>query len=301
MTGANGLLGQALVQCLSASPMYDVLATGNDTEPRFIHHSCGYTRMDVRDRAGMTTVFENFTPTVVINCAALTQVDRCETERSACWAVNATSVRNLAKECHGIGAHLIQVSTDFVFDGEDGPYDETHRPNPINFYGKAKLAGENAVREAGMGKWTVVRTNVVFGAGRHLPRNNFVSWVRQELSQGKPVHVFTDQLRTPTYAVDLALGIERLIHLRKRGVYNLSGKVLVSMFEFARSIAQVFCLDPGLVCATDSSTLVQVAPRPLVTGFNILKAETELGFRPRSIPTALSHMARSVPYELCLN
>ena len=301
VTGANGLLGQALVGRLSLSPLYDVLATGNDAEPRFQDLSCGYIRMDVCDRESVARVFEDFTPTTVINCAAMTQVDRCETHRSACWDVNARSVARLAKECHGIGARLIQVSTDFVFDGAAGPYSEGDRPNPVNFYGKAKLAGENAAREAGIGKWAVVRTNVVYGSGRNLPRNNFVSWVRQELEQGQPIRVFVDQIRTPTYANDLACGIERLVRFRTRGIYNISGGELVSMYRFARTVAAAFELDSSLVTPTDSAALVQTAPRPLETGFIILKAETELGFRPRSIPEALAHMERRTSRDLCLN
>ncbi len=300
VTGANGLLGQALVRRLSTSALYDVLATSNNPEPRFANLSCGYIRMDIRDRESVARVFEDFTPTTVINCAAMTQVDRCETDRSECWRVNARSVERIARECHGIGARLIQVSSDFVFDGEAGPYSETDRPSPLNFYGKAKLAGENAARDAGIGKWAVVRTNVVYGAGRNLPRNNFVSWVRQELERGHPINAFVDQVRTPTYAYDLAKGIERIVRFHKRGIYNISGCELVSMYRFAHKVAAAFGLDSSLVSPIDSSDLVQTAQRPRTTGFIILKAETELGFKPHSIPAALAHMERRISGDLCL-
>ncbi len=295
VTGANGLLGQALAQHLSASAAYDVLATGKDPEPRFTDLSCGYIRMDVCDRDAVSRVFVDFTPSIVINCAAMTGVDRCETERSACWRINAESVERLAKECHAIGARLIQVSTDFIFDGQAGPYSESARPNPVNFYGKAKLAGENAAREAGIGKWAIVRTNVVYGMGRNLPRHNFFSWVRQRLSQGQPVSAFTDQVRTPTYAYDLAGGIERVVRFGKRGIYNISGGDLVSMYTFAFEIATALGMPTSLVVPTESRSVNLVAPRPGTTGFINLKAQTELGYRPRAICSALEHMARHAP------
>ncbi len=290
VTGANGLLGQALVGCLSREPLYDVLATGTDAEPRFCHASCGYTPLDVCDKRSLARIFEDFTPTIVINSAAITQVDRCETERSRCWDVNASSVEHIARECQTIGTRLIQVSTDFVFDGKAGPYSESDLPNPVNFYGKSKLAGENAARQAGMDKWTVVRTNVVYGVGRKLPRNNFVTWVHQELTANRPVRAFVDQVRTPTWAWDLATGIRRIVRYRKRGIYNISGHELVTMYEFARSVAATFGLDKSLVLPVVSKDVSLAARRPLTTGFINLKATTELGYKPHSIPAALAHL-----------
>ena len=300
VTGANGLLGQALVHRLSGSPTYDVLATGNDAGPRFQGASCGYIRMDVCDSRAVARVFDDFAPTVVINCAAMTEVDRCEIERNECWDVNAKSVERLARACQKIGSRLIQVSTDFVFDGSAGPYAEGDRPKPVNYYGKAKLAGENAARDAGIDKWTVVRTNVVYGTGRELPRTNFVTWVRQELKHGNPIRVLDDQMRTPTYAYDLADGIERIVRFRKAGIYNLSGSELVSMFDFAQAVAKAYRLEASLIQPTKSSAFDRPAARPRVTGFIILKATTELGFKPHSIPAALDHMNHRMD-ELCLN
>ena len=290
ITGANGLLGQALVKHLASSVYYDVLATANNNSPRFHGLSCGYTRLDITDPQALSRIFEDFSPTVVINCAALTDVDRCEVERNTCWIVNAHAVENLARECHAVGAHLIQVSTDFVFDGEDGPYSESARPNPVNFYGRAKHASENAARTAGVGKWTVVRTNVVYGLARTIPRHNFLTWVRQRLMQGESVPAFTDQVRTPTYAGDLAEGIGRIVRFRKSGLYHISGRAVLTMYELASEIARGMGFDPSLVHPTDSSSVSQVAVRPPVTGLIILRAETELGFRPRTIAEALAHM-----------
>src|SRR5690606_17884513 len=172
ITGANGLVGQELVRVLSGYPEYDVLATARDDAPRYGHASCGYAPLDVTDPSDVRHLFQDFAPSVVINCAAMTQADQCEADREACWRVNVEAVEHLARFCLASGARLIQVSTDFVFDGANGPYREDARPHPISFYGKSKLAAENAVRGAGLDQWAIARTVLVYGAGNELSRSN---------------------------------------------------------------------------------------------------------------------------------
>lgn len=290
ITGANGLLGQELVALMSGRAEYDVLATGRDPAPRLEGVSCGYVPLDITDADALRRLFQDFTPTVVINSAAMTQVDACETERDACWRVNAEAVETLARLARPQGARLIQVSTDFVFDGEAGPYDEKARPNPVNFYGRTKLAGENAARGAGLDDWAIARTVLVYGTGQGLSRSNIVLWIIDKLSKGEPIHVVTDQWRSPTYAPDLADGIERLVRYGKSGVFHLSGRENLSIYDFARTVAEVFDLDDTLIHPTDGSRFSQTAPRPPKTGFIVLKAETELGFRPRPLRQALRHL-----------
>lgn len=290
ITGANGLLGQALVARMSRFPEYDVLATGRDDTSRFREGSCGYVPLDITDLSAVEATFQDFAPNVVINCAAMTEVNRCEDNRQACWAVNARAVRNLAEQCSDIGARLIQVSTDFVFDGDDGPYREDDRPNPVNYYGRSKLAGENATRDAGLTKWAIARTMLLFGTGHDLGRSNFVLWLVNKLMNDEPVHIVTDQWRMPTYVDDLAVGIERMVHYEKTGIYHLSGRDFVSIHDFALTIADVFGLDASLIHPVESDYFESAAPRPPRTGFIILKAESELGFKPRPIRKALRHL-----------
>lgn len=288
VTGANGLLGQALVERLAREPGYDVLATGRQAEPLHTGVSGGYVSMDVTSPSDVRAVFDDFAPDVVVNCAAMTQVDACESERDRCWKVNVDAVDHLARACLAGGSRLVQVSTDFVFDGRSGPYRENDRPEPVNFYGRSKLAAENAARGAGMDRWSVVRTVLVFGTGERLSRSNFVLWVAGELAEGRPVRVVTDQFRTPTWSADLADGIERVIRFGKTGTYHISGRELMSVHEAARTVAEVFGHDPDLVLPVDGRTFSQPAPRPLHTGFLILKAETELGYRPTPFRRALA-------------
>ncbi len=291
ITGANGLLGQELVRQLSSFARYDVLATARDDKPRFSGGSCGYMPLDITDGPSLSAVFQDFSPDVVVNCAAMTQVDRCESDRDECWRVNTDAVDLLAKLCLANGARIVQISTDFIFDGLDGPYREDDRPNPLSYYGRSKLAGENAARGAGIDKWTIARTILVYGVGESLPRSNFVLWVIEKLAAGESIDIVTDQWRSPTYAPDLAHGIERIIRFRKHGVFNLSGSELFSIYDLAVAVAESFGFDAGLVRPTDGQSFVQPAVRPRNSGFIILKAETELGFKPRDFRTALSDLA----------
>ncbi len=291
ITGANGLLGQELVRQLSSRPSYEFLATGRDPVSRLngsSNHS--YMPLDVGDLGRVQKVFNEFSPDYLINCAAMTAVDDCENRRDACWRINAEAVGTLAKLCHGRGTHLVQLSTDFIFNGRGGPYYEHDRPDPINFYGKSKLAGENAARTATMEKLAIIRTNVVYGQSMGLPRTDFVQWVIHHLTKKTPIQVYTDQWRTPSYTYDLAMGILRLVHFRKSGVYNLSGREFVSMYEFALSIAEAFEIDSTLIQPIVQQEKPQLAQRPERTGLIILKSETELDYRPLRLKEALAHL-----------
>ena len=295
ITGANGLLGQALVERMSRFPDYDVLATARDERLHATDASCGYAPLDVTDAEAVDTLFEDFAPTAVVNCAAMTQVDDCETNRERCRRVNAEAVETLADACRRTGARLVQLSTDFIFDGTDGPYAEDARPAPVNYYGEAKLAGENAARKAGVDKWAVARTVLVYGTGTDLKRSNILLWLLEELQAGRRVQVVTDQIRTPTYVADLAAGVEKMVRHDASGLYHLAGRELVSVHEFAQTVAAVYGLDGTLIEPTDRTEFTQTAERPLVTGLITLKAETELGYRPRRLKDALRHLGARLP------
>lgn len=294
LTGANGLVGQALVARLSEVPEVDLLATSREQTPRYTGGSGGYTPLDVTDAEAVRRVFVDFAPTAVIHCAALSKVDACADDREACWAVNVDATAHLARMCQVHGARFLLLSTDFVFDGEDGPYDERARPAPINFYGRSKLAAENAVRAAGLRRWTIVRTTVGFGAGENLRRGNLGLFLLQRLTEGREVSAPVDQIRTPIYVPDLADGIARTVLLGKNGVYHLAGREILPIWEFAQRMAQVLDLNPDLIVPTTSAELHPDAPRPLKAGLLILKAETELGFKPRPLDEALLHFGKQM-------
>lgn len=142
---------------------------------------------------------------MVIHAAAMTQVDQCETEREKCWSANVDGVANIIAACSQTNAHLVHVSTDFIFDGTYGPLDETAIPNPVNYYGESKLAGEKLIQQSKI-NWAILRTVLVYGVTPDMSRSNIVLWVKKSLEEGKTINVVNDQWRTPTLAEDLAMG-----------------------------------------------------------------------------------------------
>lgn len=296
ITGANGLLGQALTEHLSASTDYEVTATALDDGPHF-DAACHYRPLDVTSPDEIRRVFDAVDPDVVVNCAAVSDVTECDANRNRAWAVNARAVRSLAKECKTARAHLIQISTDFVFNGKRGPYDENGRPDPVNYYGRTKLASENALREFDFLDWTIVRTVLLYGTGQNLSRSNVVLWMIDELAKEKPVHVVNDQWRTPTYVRDLADGVERVISREKTGIYHISGRDMVTIHELAETVAEVFGFDSSLVDPVTSDYFGETVDRPPKTGFIILKAETELGYDPRDLEEGLRALGRELDIQ----
>ena len=286
ITGANGLVGQALTRASARLPGADVLATSLGAA--VVRTGGGTARLDVLDGDAVERAFQDFAPDVVLHAAGLAQVEACEADREVCWALNVDAVATVAAACHRHGARLVLPSTDFVFDGAAGPYAETARPAPINAYGRSKLAAENALKSSRLTDWAVARTTLVFGvpAGEE-PRLDLVRWLVRELSAGRPVRVAEDQLRTPTYDDDLADGILRIVRFRRTGVFHLSGRESLSILDVAHRVAHAFDLDAGLIAPATTVELHPGAPRPLRAGLLILRAESELGYRPRPLEAAL--------------
>ena len=294
ITGANGLVGQALVRRLCAWPGADVLATGRQPESYVASFSGGYTPLDVLDPDAVERVMQDFAPSVVLHAAALSQVEACEADKQLTWALNVDATAGLAAACHRHGARLVLLSTDFVFDGRSGPYAEDDRPFPINAYGRSKLAAENALRLSRLTEWAVARTTLVYDQPEGDARLNLVTWLARELAAGRPVRVASDQTRTPTYAPDLAEGIERVLRLGRLGTYHLAGRESLSILDIARAVADVFGLDKRLITPAATAELHPGAPRPLAGGLLILRAESELGYRPRRLTAALAHLRERI-------
>lgn len=285
ITGSNGLLGQKLVELLSRCIGYNLLLASKEERSVFGEGMLTYVRMDLTQRQEIRNVVEEFEPEVIVNTAAITDVDKCETEKEATWRVNVTGVENLVQAAKLTGARLIHLSSDYVFDGKSGPYGELDRPNPINYYGKTKLASENVLRTSGIPS-AIVRTIVLYGQAREV-RNNFVLWVLKNLNEKKQIRVVDDQISTPTFVDDLAYGILKIIELERTGIYHISGPDMVSRYGIALAVAKVFSLDRKLLSPVKSIVLRQAAPRPLKTGFITLKAETDLGIKMSGIEQGL--------------
>lgn len=299
ITGANGLLGQKLVSGLLERETFRVLATGRG-KCRLPAGWKGYTylRMDVTDPIQIEQVIGEFLPQVVIHCASMTNVDRCEVERKSCFEQNVTAVGNMVEACERHGVHLIHLSTDFIFDGESGPYLEDDLPNPINYYGETKLKSEGLIKASSLPQWAIVRTGLVYGISSDMSRSNIILWVRNGLINGEELSLVDDQVRTPTLAEDLAIGCILIAEKGAIGVFNISGSDLLTPYDMAVETASFFNLDASKLKKVDSQTFTQTAKRPLKTGFIIDKANKELGYKPRTLKEGIAILAKQINFDL---
>lgn len=292
VTGSNGLLGQKLATILLADPAIDTVLTarGKLTIPA---GRARYIPLDIESREATLSAISDARPDVVINAAAMTLVDKCETEREACWKANVEAVEHLTDACRQVNARLIHVSTDFIFDGTDGPLDEEAVPNPVNYYGESKLAGEKMIRASGI-RWCILRTVLVYGVTHDMSRSNIVLWVKESLEKGKTIQVVNDQWRTPTLAEDLARGCYLAATKDATGVYHISGKDFLTPHDIAIKTASFFQLDKTLIVPTTSDVFRQPARRPLKTGFIIEKARKDFGYEPHSFEEGLALISRQI-------
>jgi dTDP-4-dehydrorhamnose reductase len=287
ITGSNGLLGQKLLHKLKEDKGINLIAISRGENRVSQKNGYIYFDLDITDNIEIKKVIVKQMPDVVINTAAMTNVDICEDKKDACDALNVNAVQYLADACQEINAHLIHISTDFIFDGEDGPYTEEDKPNPLSYYGLSKLRSEQLL-EAHMVKWTILRTIVVFGTGERLSKENIVLWAKGALEKGDSLNIIDDQFRAPTLAEDLADACILALKKKAYGIFNVSGKDIMSIYEMVERIRKYYGLDTTNLRRISTSTLNQKAKRPPKTGFILNKAKSVLGYNPHSFEECLS-------------
>jgi len=290
ITGANGMLGQRAVQFYSSRENIELLATS--VEEKAVFDAVEYTQVDIKDRDSIKKVIYDYCPDFIVHTAAFTNVDLSEKLREDAWKINVKGVEYIAEAARTIDAHIIHISTDYIFDGKNGPYDENAIPDPVGYYGRTKLASENTLRISGT-FFTILRTNVLYGIAQNS-RPDFVRWVINSLSKNENIRIVKDQINNPTFIDDLVQGINKIIEFRKTGVYNIGGKEFLSRFDFTLRIAEYFNLDKKLILPITTDELKQPARRPLKSGLLILKAETELGYKPHTISESLAAIKKEL-------
>ncbi len=287
ITGANGLLGQKLIDLYLTKPHKTLIATGVGECRHPEKNEFEYASLDITNETEVIDILNKYKPNCIINTAAMTNVDACEMDEEACDKLNVDAVKYLAQTCESIGAHFINISTDFIFDGTRGPIDENEAPNPLSYYGLSKLKGEEITKEYAT-HWTLLRTVLVYGVVADMSRSNIVLWAKGALEKGQNINVVDDQFRTPTLAEDLAMGCFLAEDKEAQGIYNISGKDFMSIFELVNRVADFYQLDKQIIKKSDSSSLNQPAKRPPITGFKLEKAMEELGYAPHSFEEGLA-------------
>lgn len=288
ITGASGKIAEATYKYLSNETDYQIILFTSGSA--YIDHRKTdkvYT-FDIRNKKTLDFIIEDERPDVIINTAAMTDVDACEDDKKNAWLLNSTLVENLASLSKKYKIHLITFSTDYIFDGKDGPYDEDALPNPISYYGKSKLAGENLARTQ-CDKSTVIRTNVVYGYSSY-GKNDFIRWLIKNLEEGKKLNIIDGQYCNPTYSEDIAHGVYKAISKKEYGVYNFSGEGYYKRYEIAMKVCEVYNFDKKLVNSIPSKELKQKAKRPEKGGLINLKAKSALGIKFTTLENGLTNL-----------
>jgi len=244
VTGAAGQVGARVVEVLGER--HEVLGAPRDT-------------LDLADREQVEQVVAEFAPDAVVNAAAMTNVDGCERDPERAYAVNALGVRTLAQASARRGAHLVHISTDYVFDGASSlPYHEWDAARPLSHYGRSKLGGEQEV-ERHAASWATVRTSWVFGRRG----TDLVSWAFGAFDRGELDGVLADQVSIPTYAPDLAGLLARFAVERRQGLFHVtSGSEAVTRHELIVTALRARGVDPSGIAPIDAADLDRPAARP---------------------------------------
>ena len=280
ITGSSGQLGSSVLNQLYGK--FELLAT-DISNNKSITLNIPFENLDITDLEQIKSTLANFNPNVIINLAAFTDVDACELDPDKAYLLNTKSVEMLLNNYNG---QFIQISSDYVFDGNNGPYSENDNTNPLSVYGKTKLEAEKILQKNGK-YWCILRTNVLFDYYNGT-KASFIKWVIDSLKLNKSVNVVDDQWNNPTWTQNLAEFIELVINKNVRGIYNYGGVDYLNRFEFAQIIADIFHLDKSLILPITSNSLNQAAPRPLKGGLKTDKIEQEFDIKCINLKTSLS-------------
>lgn len=292
VTGSNGLLGQKLTELILTNGKHELIATSRG-EDRLNAGGYTYFSMDTSHLNQILEVVQATKPDVIIHTAAMTNVDQCELNQVDCFIQNVTATQNVIQAANAVGAFLVHLSTDFIFDGQEGPYIEESMANPVSYYGETKLEAEKLVIDQAK-QWAIVRTVLVFGIVKDMSRSNIVLWVKDSLTAGKQIKVVDDQWRTPTLAEDLAMGCLLIAEQKAGGIWNISGEEMLTPYDMAIATCEYFELDKSLIERVDSTIFTQPAKRPPRTGFIIKKAKKQLGYEPHSFREGLKLLSEQL-------
>lgn len=269
VTGAAGQLGRSLqldnAQLLLTSRTLKNLSNLEE-------------QLDITDPVNVKKIIHYFKPDIVLHLAAMTHVDRCETEPDEAYKINVQGTENLLNCFKG---KFIFLSTDYVFNGHNGPYHELAATEPINIYGKTKLAAEELVRET-CTDWVILRTNVLWNIGGQY-HASFADWVVRELSHSRKVRIVNDQWNNPAYTKEVSKVINQIIKIDAAGLFHYGSSKVISRYDFALKIAEIYKLDQQLIEPVSTAELHQPAKRPLKSGLLTSKIESELGIIPSDI------------------
>jgi len=279
VTGSAGLIGSKVIKDL-ADQNHTIYSCYHDDMPEY-----GIpTKLDLTNPNDIISVLDKIKPDRIIHLAALTNVDLCETEKDLATKINEKATEILAKQAAKIDAFFVYVSTDYVFDGIKGMKKENDTPNPLEFYGKSKLAGELALNNLAS-SYSIARTSTPFGL--HKTKKSFPIWVKENLEAKKEISVLTDQFTSPTYVPNLSKMLIEIATRQITGIIHLAGATRISRYEFAEIIADKLSLDKKLIKPSSMNEMNWIAKRPKDSSLDVSKANQILKEKPQTIKQSL--------------
>lgn len=283
VTGSNGLVGSRVCALLEKNG-HQVVGLGRGA--RRTGGGYRYVECDLTREQDVSAAIESAAPEVILHPASMTEVDACEKDPELAYAANVNATAAVARSARKLGAHLVHVSTDYVFDGEHGPYDEQAVPNPRGVYAITKHMAEQTARIYVPG-CAIARTAVVYGwpaAGRA----NFGAWLVGALEKGQRVNLFEDQFVSASFADSVAAMVAELGERKLGGIWNTCGAEVVDRVRFGRALCEVFGFDPGLINPVRMADMKLASPRPLRSGLVVDKARAWLHAQPLGLAESLS-------------
>ncbi len=293
ITGANGLLGQKLVR--DFHPHYQVIACDLHPQSCLSLPHLSYESLNITDRPQLGFQISHYRPEVIINAAAYTDVDGCEIHKDEAWAVNVGGAKNLVNLCKKQKIKLIHLSTDYVFNGENGPYSEDDPPDPVNFYGETKLESERVIQDSGI-DFLIIRTNVLYGFGKSVKPDFFLSLL-DRLSKNEKIKIVTDQFNNPTLVDNLSLCIFEMVEKDVSGVYHIAGSEYLSRYDFAVKAAGSFHFDKNNILPTKTELLQQQAKRPYRGGLKSERVQKVLNTQLLSVDAGLNYLKQTAEFK----
>lgn len=280
----SGLLGRAFFQTPSEKYIFFLAYRNNPLQ------SVAKTfKLDITNSKEVEKTLSTIKPDCIINTAAFTNVDLCEKERAEAEKVNIEGPLNISEAANNVKAKLIHISTDFVFDGKKGNYSEEDKPNPLSWYGRTKLEGEEKIAEK-CKDFIIARTSVLYGWNSQ--KKNFATWVVDSLKKQERISLFSDQYTSPTYAPNLAESLLASYEKDLSGLFHASGSERIDRFDFGMKIAEIFSLDKSLISKIKTAELSQIAERPKDSSLNISKFENGAGIKMLNVKEGLMRMKK---------
>ncbi|MBF25952.1 MAG: NAD(P)-dependent oxidoreductase [Flavobacteriales bacterium] len=276
ITGGNGFLGKELRMQFQKNN-YDVIATGLGKD-RISYHNHIYLELDIQSPSKCLEVLQKHQPSIIINAAALTDVDRCQLNQSECLSINCDSLNNFIPYSIENRIHFIQISTDFVFNGKKGEYKENDFCDPVNYYGFSKLEAENKIIKSGV-DYAIIRTSLLY----NLTGNNFLTRFIKKIKENVELKIVDDQYRTPTYIFDLVSAILIIVKLKKNGIYHISSGESLSIFDIVCNFVKNMDSNTSLIKNISTKDLSQKAIRPINSSLLIDKAKKDFNFTPMNL------------------